>query len=186
MRTCACAGASLHCCAVHAVAQLLRNKSAGATPFRPHKLLVPQGCPPLLTLLGHKVANRCTLIPFWAGRATSLAAAGSGTARPMRSPSLPSSRWSALKTRTEWHRRGEKCSWKAERYGWKKSWVEPTRKERHRWEISAGYCGEPGVLCDYGVPLLTLVAIQPVTSVGWRRPNVVALGHLVRVSRCTR
>ena len=44
--------------------------------------------------------------------------------------------------------------------------------------ISVGYYGEPGV------PLLTLVAIQPVTSVGWRRPNVVALGHLVRVTNC--
>ena len=33
---------------------------------------------------------------------------------------------------------------------------------------------------------LALVAIQPVTSVGWRRPNVVALGHLVRFSRYTR
>ena len=33
---------------------------------------------------------------------------------------------------------------------------------------------------------LALVAIQPVTSVGWRRPNVVALGHLVRLSRCAR
>ena len=31
---------------------------------------------------------------------------------------------------------------------------------------------------------LALVAVQPVTSVGWRRPNVVALGHLVRLSRC--
>ena len=30
---------------------------------------------------------------------------------------------------------------------------------------------------------LALVAIQPVTSVGWRRPNVVALGHLVLLSR---
>ena len=28
------------------------------------------------------------------------------------------------------------------------------------------------------------LAIQPLTSVGWRRPNVVALGHLVRLSRC--
>ena len=27
---------------------------------------------------------------------------------------------------------------------------------------------------------LTLVAIKPVTSVEWRRPNVVSLGHLVR------
>ena len=45
-------------------------------PFRPHKLLVPQGCLPLQTLLGHKDANRCTLKPFRAGRATSLAAAG--------------------------------------------------------------------------------------------------------------
>ena len=26
---------------------------------------------------------------------------------------------------------------------------------------------------------LALVAIQPVTSVAWRRPNVVALGHLL-------
>ena len=34
--------------------------------------------------------------------------------------------------------------------------------------------------------LLALVSIQPVTSVGWRRPNVVALGHLVRLSRCAR
>ena len=33
---------------------------------------------------------------------------------------------------------------------------------------------------------LTLVAIQPVISVGCRRPNVVALGHLVRLSRYTR
>ena len=33
---------------------------------------------------------------------------------------------------------------------------------------------------------LALVAIQHVTSVGWRRPNVVALGHLVRLSRYTR
>ena len=33
---------------------------------------------------------------------------------------------------------------------------------------------------------LALVAIQPVTSVGWRRTNVVALGHLVRLSRCAR
>ena len=33
---------------------------------------------------------------------------------------------------------------------------------------------------------LALVAIQPVASVGWRRPNVVALGHLVRLSRCAR
>ena len=33
---------------------------------------------------------------------------------------------------------------------------------------------------------LALVAIQPVTSVGWRRPNVVASGHLVRLSRCAR
>ena len=31
-----------------------------------------------------------------------------------------------------------------------------------------------------------LVAIQPVTSVGWRRPNLVVLGHLVRLSRCAR
>ena len=33
---------------------------------------------------------------------------------------------------------------------------------------------------------LALVAIQPVTSVGWRRPNMVALGHLVRLSRYTK
>ena len=33
---------------------------------------------------------------------------------------------------------------------------------------------------------LALVAIQPVTSVAWRRSNVVALGHLVRLSRCAR
>ena len=31
-----------------------------------------------------------------------------------------------------------------------------------------------------------LVAIQPVTSVGWRRPNLVVLGHLVRLSLCAR
>ena len=70
----------------------------------------------MLTLLGHTEANKCTLKAFRAGRATSLAAAGSpigiilalhssGTARPMLSLFLPSLTWSALKTRTEWHRR---------------------------------------------------------------------------------
>ena len=33
---------------------------------------------------------------------------------------------------------------------------------------------------------LALVAIQPVTSVEWRRPRLVVLGHLVRLSRSTR
>ena len=79
VRTCACVGASPHCCAVHAVAPLLRNKKRRCAPFRPHKLLVPQGCPPHADVVGHKNANRCTLKAFRAGRVTSLAAAGSPT-----------------------------------------------------------------------------------------------------------
>ena len=75
-------------------------------------------------------------------------------------------------------------------YGWERVLVEPTCKEWRRWGASVGYYGEPGVLLDHGGSVactpLALVAIQPVTSVGWRRPNVVALGHLVRLSRCTR
>ena len=42
VRTCACAGASPHCCAVHAVPQT----KAPVRNFQPHKLLVPQSCPP--------------------------------------------------------------------------------------------------------------------------------------------
>ena len=55
---------------------------------------------------------------------------------------------------------------------------------------SVCYHGEPGVLRDHGGLVactpLALVAFQPVTSVGWRRPNVVVSGHLVRLSRYAR
>ena len=68
----------------------------------------------------------------------------------MRSPSLPSWRWCALKTRTELHRRGERSSWKAEGCKWERVKVEPTCKKRHRWVTSVGYCGEPGVLRYHG------------------------------------
>ena len=131
VRTCACAGASPHCCAVHAVAPLLRNKGAGAPLFNLTSSSFLKAVRGMLTLLGHMEADKCTLKAFRAGRATSLTAAGSpfgvilaagewnllhssGTARPMRSPSLPSSRWSALRTRTEWDRRVEKSSWKTD------------------------------------------------------------------------
>ena len=73
VRTCACAGASPHCCTVHAVAPLLRNKGAGATLFD----LTSSSSRRMLTLLGRKDANKCILKAFRAGRATSLAAAGS-------------------------------------------------------------------------------------------------------------
>ena len=53
---------------------------------------------------------------------------------------------------------------------------------------SDGYYGEPGVLRDHGGSgcLYPFGTGGYVTSVGWRRPNVVALRHLVRLSRCTR
>ena len=77
VRTCACAGASPHCCAVHAVAPLLRNKGAGAPRFDLTSSSFLKAVLRMLTLLGHKEANKCTLKAFRAGRATSLAAAGS-------------------------------------------------------------------------------------------------------------
>ena len=77
VRTCACAEASPHCCAVHAVAPLLRKKSAGATLFDLTSSSFLKSVRRMLTLLGHGDANRCTLKAFRAGRATSLAAAGS-------------------------------------------------------------------------------------------------------------
>ena len=79
VRTCACAGASPHCCTVHAVAQLLRNKHAGATLFDLTSSSFLKAVRRMLTLLGHMDANKCTLKAFRAGRATSLAAAGSPT-----------------------------------------------------------------------------------------------------------
>ena len=77
VRTCACAGTSPRCCAVHAVAPLLRNKSAGALLFDLTSSSFLKAVRRMVTLLGHKNANRCTLKAFRAGRATSLAAAGS-------------------------------------------------------------------------------------------------------------
>ena len=57
-------------------------------------------------------------------------------------------------------------------------------------KTNVDYYGEPSVLRDHGdsgcCTPLALVAIQRVTSVEWRRPNVVALGHLVRLSRCAK
>ena len=114
----------------------------------------------------------------------------SGTARPMRSPSLPSSRWCALKTRTELHRRGESPRGKPKGTDGKEC-----RWNRHAKSGIGGrpvsvtmvsrVCSVTMVALDACTPL-ALVAIQPVTSVEWRRPNVVALGHLVRLSRCWR
>ena len=77
VRTCACARASPHCCTLHAVAPLLRNKRAGATLFDLTSSSFLKAVRRMLTLLGHKNANKCTLEAFRAGRATSLAAAGS-------------------------------------------------------------------------------------------------------------
>ena len=77
VRTCACARASPHCFAVHAAAPLLRNKGAGATLFDLTSSSFLKAVRRMLTLLGHKDADRCTLKAFRAGRATSLAAAGS-------------------------------------------------------------------------------------------------------------
>ena len=60
----------------------------------------------------------------------------------MRSPSLPSSRWSALKTRTQWHRRGERSPR-----------GKPMGTDGKNCGIdggtSVGYFGEPGVLRDH-------------------------------------
>ena len=52
---------------------MLRVHQENGSEARPHKQAVRR----MLTLLGHKDANRCTLKAFRAGRATSLAAAGS-------------------------------------------------------------------------------------------------------------
>ena len=65
--------------ASHVVAPLLRNKSAGATLFDLTSSSFLKAVRRMLTLLGHKDANRCTLKPVRTGRATSLAAAGSPT-----------------------------------------------------------------------------------------------------------
>ena len=58
---------------------LLRDKGAGATLFDLTSSSFLKAVHRMLTLLGHKDANRCTLKAFRAGRATSLAAAGSPT-----------------------------------------------------------------------------------------------------------
>ena len=76
VRTCACTEASPHCCAVHAVAPLLRNKNASEPLFDLTSLSFLKDVRRMLTLLGHTEANKCTLKAFRAGRATSLAAAG--------------------------------------------------------------------------------------------------------------
>ena len=77
VRACACAGAAPHCCAVHAVAPLLRDKNAGASLLDLTSSSFLKAVRRMLTLLGHKDANKCTLEAFRAERATSLAAAGS-------------------------------------------------------------------------------------------------------------
>ena len=131
--------------------------------------------------------------PFRAARATSLAAAGSlkgvilaaggwKSAMPMRSPSLPSSRWSALKTRTEWHRRGKSPRGKPKGTdGKNRGW------NRHaKSGIDGGSVSVTVVSRVCSVTMVALVACIPSDTGGWRRPNVVALGHLVRMSRCTR
>ena len=62
---------------MHAVAPLLRNKGAGAPLFDLTSSSFLKAVRRMLTLLGHKEANKCTLKAFRAGKATSLAAAGS-------------------------------------------------------------------------------------------------------------
>ena len=57
VRTCTCAEASPHCCAVHAVAPLLRNKGAGATLFDLTSSSFLKADRRMLTLLGHRDAN---------------------------------------------------------------------------------------------------------------------------------
>ena len=99
-----------HCCAVHAVAPLLRNKSAGAPLFDLTSSSFLKAVRCMLTLVG---PQECKQVHFegvqgWKGpprlrQPARLQASSwqqvngnplhsSGIARPMRSPSLPSSR----------------------------------------------------------------------------------------------
>ena len=93
---------------------LLRDKGAGATLFHLTSSSFLNAVRRMLTMLDHKDANSCTLkagplrlrqpARLWASswqQVNGNPLRSSGTARPMRSPSLPSSRWCALKTRTE-------------------------------------------------------------------------------------
>ena len=52
VRTCACAEASPHCCAVHAVAPLLRNKNAGEPLFHLTSLSFLKAVPPYFNTVG--------------------------------------------------------------------------------------------------------------------------------------
>ena len=115
----------------------------------------------MLTLLGHKDANRCTLKAFRAGRATSLAAAGSLIGVILAAGEWKSSAFlrycqadeisvSAVLEVVCAEDEDRVASAGKGRYGWERVWVEPTCKERHRWGTSVGYCGEPGVLRDHG------------------------------------
>ena len=56
---------------------LFRDKGAGGTLFDLTSSSFLKAVRRMLTLLGHKDANKCTLKAFRAGRVTSLAAAGS-------------------------------------------------------------------------------------------------------------
>ena len=77
VRTCACAGAHARCCAVHVLELILRSKGLGEKLFEFSSAHLLKQVRRLLGLLGHRCANQCTLKGFRAGRATSLAAAGS-------------------------------------------------------------------------------------------------------------
>ncbi|CAK0809240.1 unnamed protein product, partial [Prorocentrum cordatum] len=66
-----------HCCAVLAVAPLLRGKGAGAKLFDRVSPSFLEAVRRMLALLGLKEAARCTLKASGAGKATSLAAAWS-------------------------------------------------------------------------------------------------------------
>ena len=60
-----------------------------------------------------------------------------------------------------------------------------------RYRASVGYHSEPGVLCYYGgsgclCPCSTGGCLSLLPVWGLRRPNVVALGYLVRLSRSAR
>ena len=65
VRTCACAGASPHCCAARAVAPLLYGKSAGVKLFDLTSSSLLKDVRRILALLGRADAGRCTLKTPW-------------------------------------------------------------------------------------------------------------------------
>ena len=131
---------------------LLRDKGAGATLFDLTSSSFFKAVRRMLTLLGHKGCKQVHFegVQGWKGhfacgsrlakrrhlwqQVTGNPLRSSGTARPMISPSLPSSRWCALKTRTELHRWGGKVFVESRRVRMGKS-VGGTDMQR---EVSVG------------------------------------------------